>query len=330
MTALPLLPWSDADEVVRVLLAEDDERHAASTRDLLDRTAGPCGFRTDVVGTLDGIRQALARGRYGVVLLDLSLPDGDTFGALPALIEEVGDVPVIVLLEHDDALEAEACVREGVQDCLVKSELTPRGLERAIRYAIERLRKQAMLKALSLTDELTGLYNRRGFMALGEQQLRLAQRAFRGLTLACMDLDGLKSINDTFGHAEGDVALVQTADILRTSFRSADILARLGGDEFVAIAIDTDASSEPVILERLRGRLEDSNLVNGRGYRLSFSVGLAHFDPQHWTSLEHLMAEADRKLYANKLACRGERSNVLAFPRPWPRAAAGAAVSVLD
>jgi diguanylate cyclase (GGDEF)-like protein len=314
MTALPLFPWTDADDVVRVLLVEDNERHAASTRALLDRTTGPSAFRTDVVGTLDAVRQALGRSQYEVVLLDLSLPDGSGLEALPALLDDVGDVPIIVLLESDDGLAADACVREGAQDCLVKGELTSRGLERAIRYAIERLRKQAMLKALSLTDELTGLYNRRGFMVLGEQQLRLAQRAGRGLTLACVDLDGLKSINDTLGHAEGDIALCQTADILRTSFRSADILARLGGDEFVALAIDTDASSEPVLLDRLRGRLQDYNLVHCRGYRLSFSVGLAHFDPQHWTSLECLMAEADRKLYSQKHARRGERSNVLSFP----------------
>ena len=156
-------------------------------------------------------------------------------------------------------------------------------------------------------------------MLLGNQQLRLAQRTGRGLTLACLDLDGLKTINDTFGHAEGDIAIVQTADILRTSFRSADVLARLGGDEFVALAIDTDAASETVLLERLRGRLHDYNLVHCRGYRLSFSTGLAHFDPKCWTSLEHLMAQADRKLYSQKAGGHADRSKVLSFAAPWTR-----------
>jgi diguanylate cyclase (GGDEF)-like protein len=320
MTALNSLPWPDADDVVRVLLVEDDDQQALATRELLDESGGPCAFDTDVLPSLAAARDALGHTRYEVVLLDLTLPDAEGVDAITQLLDDSGDVPVIALVESDDLLLADACVREGAQDCLVKPELTRRTLERAIRYAIERLRKQAALKALSLTDELTGLSNRRGFMLLGDQQLRLAQRAGRGLTLACIDLDGLKTINDTFGHAEGDIALVQTADILRTSFRAADILARLGGDEFVALAIDAEQSSERVLLERLRCRLNDYNFVHCRGYRLSFSVGLAHFDPKGWTSLEALMAQADRSLYSQKRVCHAERSNVLAFPAPWTRA----------
>jgi diguanylate cyclase (GGDEF)-like protein len=319
MTALNSLPWPNADDVVRVLLVEDDEVEAQATRELLDESGGPCAFDTEVAGTLADARESLGSARFEVVLLDLTLPDADGLDALGQLLEEAGDLPVLALVDTDDVLLADACVREGAQDCLVKRELTRRSLERAIRYAIERLRKQAMLKELSLTDELTGLSNRRGFMLLGDQQLRLAQRAGRGLTLACIDVDGLKTINDTFGHAEGDIAIVQTADILRTSFRAADILARLGGDEFVALAIDADASSERVLLDRLRDRLNDYNLVHCRGYRLAFSIGLAHFDPKHWTSLEHLMAQADRKLYSQKHLSRAERSRVLSFPAPWTR-----------
>lgn len=319
MTALTSLPWPDADDLVRVLLVEDDDVQAQATRELLDASGGPCAFDTDLHASLAGAREALVHGHYEVVLLDLTLPDADGIDALAQLLGDAGDVPVIALVESDDLVLADACVREGAQDCLVKRELTRRSLERAIRYAIERLRKQMALKALSLTDELTGLSNRRGFMLLGDQQLRLAQRTGRGLTIACVDLDGLKTINDTFGHAEGDIAIVQTADILRTSFRAADILARLGGDEFVALAIDTDQSSERVLLERLRSRVNDYNLVHCRGYRLSFSIGLAHFDPSHWTSLEALMAEADRKLYSQKRLTHAERSKVLAFPAPWSR-----------
>jgi diguanylate cyclase (GGDEF)-like protein len=319
MTALNSLPWPDADDVVRVLLVEDDELQAQATRELLDESGGPCAFDTEVLTSLASAREALGRGRYEVVLLDLTLPDAEGLDALALVLEDAGDVPVIALVESDDLLLADACVREGAQDCLVKRELTRRTLERAIRYAIERLRKQMALKALSLTDELTGLANRRGFMLLGDQQLRLAQRTGRGLTLASIDLDGLKTINDTFGHAEGDIAIVQTADILRTSFRAADILARFGGDEFVALAIDTDQSSERVLLERLRSRLNDYNLVHCRGYRLAFSIGLAHFDPKHWTSLEALMEQADRHLYSQKHVSRAERSRVLSFPPQWTR-----------
>jgi GGDEF domain-containing protein len=85
----------------------------------------------------------------------------------------------------------------------------------------------------------------------------------------------------------------------------------------VALAIDTDQSSERVLLERLRSRLNDYNLVHCRGYRLAFSIGLAHFDPKHWTSLEALMEQADRHLYSQKHVSRAERSRVLSFPPQW-------------
>jgi len=319
--ALTPLPWPDADDIVRVLLIDDDEADARTTCELLDGPGGPCHYRTEVVGSLATAREVLGRGHFDIILLDLTLPDAPGMEGLTNLLDEVNDIPVITLAEDDDLLVADACVREGAQDCLVKDEMTRRSLERAIRSSIERLRKQAMLKALSLTDELTGLYNRRGFMLLGDQQLRLAQRAGRGLTVASIDLDGLKTINDTFGHAEGDIAIVQTADILRTSFRSADILARFGGDEFVALAIDTEPSGEQVILDRLRARVHEYNLVHGRGYRLSFSIGVAQFDPQQWASLEQLLALADRKLYSQKHASRAERAKVLSFPAPWARVA---------
>src|SRR6267142_1804814 len=126
-------------------------------------------------------------------------------------------------------------------------------LMRAVRCAAKQYMLQAELGNLALTDELTGLYNRRGFMALAERQLKLARRSGRGMLLFMTDVDCLKQINDSFGHFEGDRALKRTADVLEETFRGSDVVARLGGDEFAVLAIEAAGHSEATIKTRLFG-----------------------------------------------------------------------------
>jgi diguanylate cyclase (GGDEF)-like protein len=115
----------------------------------------------------------------------------------------------------------------------------------------ERKRMEAEIREMSLRDLLTGLYNRRGFITLAEQQLKAANRAHRPLQLTFADCDRLKWINDTLGHKEGDKALIDTAQILRQTFRESDIIARLGGDEFAILSIDTADMKHGELLQRL-------------------------------------------------------------------------------
>lgn len=164
----------------------------------------------------------------------------------------------------------------------------------------ERKQHEEALRALSLVDELTGLYNRRGFLTLAQQQLKLARRGSRELLLLFVDMDDFKEINDTHGHGEGDTALKRTAAILRHTFRDSDIIARLGGDEFVVLAADIGHGTDAVIVERLRAELRLRNEQDGFPYRLSFSVGAAHFDPLDPPSMEELLATADAMLYEQK------------------------------
>src|SRR5712664_463698 len=117
-------------------------------------------------------------------------------------------------------------------------------LMRAVRCAAKQYMLQAELGNLALTDELTGLYNRRGFMAVAERQLKLGRRSGRGMLLFVMDVDRMKHINDSFGHSEGDRALKRTADALEETFRDSDVVARLGGDEFAVLAIEASGHSE--------------------------------------------------------------------------------------
>jgi diguanylate cyclase (GGDEF)-like protein len=172
-------------------------------------------------------------------------------------------------------------------------------LMRAVRCAAKQYMLQAELGNLALTDELTGVYNRRGFMALGERQLKLGRRSGRGMLLFMMDLDHLKRINDSFGHFEGDRALKQTAAVLEESFRDSDVVARLGGDEFAVLAIEATGHSEVTIKTRLFECLEAIN-QDPSGYELSLSLGVARFDPGTCTSIGELMVKADQAMYEQK------------------------------
>ncbi len=163
----------------------------------------------------------------------------------------------------------------------------------------ERKRAEAALQSLSLVDELTGLYNRRGFLAVTDQHVAAIRRDNKIPIVLYADLDGLKQINDSYGHHEGDRALAAAAQILKETFRSSDILARLGGDEFVALAaIEEDEGAES-LTDRLREQFDASNAVRSRPYNLSVSVGVAHFEDDRY-SIEDLMAQADHAMYEEK------------------------------
>jgi len=157
-----------------------------------------------------------------------------------------------------------------------------------------------VLQRLSHRDDLTGLHNRRGFMMRAEQNLRLIRRQRTPFLLFFIDLDQLKGINDTFGHAEGNRAIVEAADVLRRCFRQSDLLARFGGDEFAALAIRSGDSDEAVMRARLSGALDAVNLKPDRDYPLSFSVGLLTCGPHEDAHIEELLERADQLMYREK------------------------------
>ena len=156
------------------------------------------------------------------------------------------------------------------------------------------------LRSLSITDELTGLYNRRGFSALAEHQLKISNRIGQGHFLLYADLDGLKNINDTIGHKGGDRVLISTADILRTTFRNSDIIARMGGDEFVVFPIGIDGDDIDMNVSRLQNTIEVHNSKEAPASRISLSVGVAFYDPESPCSVDELLAKADNAMYENK------------------------------
>ena len=156
------------------------------------------------------------------------------------------------------------------------------------------------LRNLSLIDDLTGVYNRRGFMTLAERHLTLARRRKRELLLIFADVDELKQINDEFGHATGDLALVEAAAVLRKTYRSVDIIARLGGDEFTAFPLEAGSDNASLLLNRLQEAIDRNNAEATRPYKLSISVGISRFDPERCQTIQQLLEEADQELYARK------------------------------
>ncbi|MRR55488.1 MAG: diguanylate cyclase [Deltaproteobacteria bacterium] len=170
-----------------------------------------------------------------------------------------------------------------------------------LRDITEKKYVEQKLREISLTDELTGLHNRRGFMTLALQQIKIADRLAQGMTLLYADLDDLKGINDTYGHLAGDQALIDAAAILKTSLRASDILARLGGDEFVGLILESGGETELAVLARVQENLNAHNLLRIRPFRLSFSIGTARYEVTSPCSVEELLEAADREMYRNKL-----------------------------
>jgi len=164
----------------------------------------------------------------------------------------------------------------------------------------DRKRTEEEISFISVTDQLTGLYNRRGFITLAEQQLRFSDRGKRDMLLFFADLDGMKWINDTLGHEEGDRALHDVAVILKETFRASDIIARIGGDEFAILAIDTTGIYPEVMMTRLQNQIDVHNHEDNRRYKISISMGAAYYDPENPCSLDDLMSRADAVMYEQK------------------------------
>jgi len=164
----------------------------------------------------------------------------------------------------------------------------------------ERKRMEEEIREVSIRDQLTGLYNRRGFINLVEQQIKSANRAKRPMLLSFIDVDKLKWINDTLGHKEGDNALIDTANMLRETFRDSDIIARLGGDEFAILAIEVTDLNPDAFAKRLQQNIDAYNAKESIKYRLSMSWGNVIYDPASPLSLDELLSQADRLMYMHK------------------------------
>jgi diguanylate cyclase (GGDEF)-like protein len=282
---------------IRILLV-GEAKDACRLRGLLG-TEDSAQFHIAHVADLDFAAERLSSDPTDVLLVDLGSKQLQGRAYVQAARAAAPDTPMVVLAESEDELLAVEALRQGVQDFLDKEHLDRFVLVRALRYSIERHRVQKNLQNLSLIDDLTGLYNRRGFLALAEQHLRMIQRKGAAL-LIYLDLDDLKLINDSCGHLEGNRALIVTANVLRACFRQSDILARLGGDEFCVLMTDAGQDSAQQVRKRLQQRADFINALSSWNFRLSLSVGIAEVPVVHQPSLDQLLRIADTHMYAEK------------------------------
>ena len=246
-------------------------------------------YTTSVDDAVDRLKTA----NYDLIVLDHTRIDADVFTAFTRLAEKAPDTPIVVLSQFEDDALGFRLIRAGAQDVIIEWQSTEPSILRALTYASERHRQTALLKNLSEIDALTGLYNRRGFFTVADRVLKIARRNRKSVLLVHADYDNLKAINDRHGHLEGDNALMHTADVLKHTFRDADILARISGDEFAALVVESERGMDDSLLDRLQRNLRTHNRQNGKsGYGLSVTTGVARFDPLTTVSLEHLIAEA--------------------------------------
>jgi diguanylate cyclase (GGDEF)-like protein len=292
---------------IKALLIESDEGYLDELREGLSE-AHVQDLELEWVGELSQALARLSQGGFDAILLCLDLSDSQGMVTFDRLYAFAPDVPLIVLADELDEDAAVSTVQAGAQDYLVKQEIGAAMLLRSLRHAIERHRLYSALRSLSLIDDLTGLYNRRGFTDLGEQYLKLARRSGRGVTMVYLDLDRFKTINDSLGHHVGDRALLKIADILRATFRRSDIVARLGGDEFGVLALEAADESSELLVQRLRDQVADFNESSPEPYQLSISIGMAHQVDDPRVRLEDMVAEADSAMYREK---HGKRASAL-------------------
>ena len=250
-----------------------------------------------------------------LAILDLTMPEMDGITVCRHVREDQNATPVYIILLTSKSSKTDIVMglEAGADDYVTKpfdaDELHARvkvgirmvelQLSLALRVA-ELEQAQVTLRNLSLTDDLTGLYNRRGFFALADQHLKSARRAKRQVALIYIDMDELKVINDTHGHKEGSNALQEIGDVLRSTFRSSDIIARIGGDEFVILETYAEHNETQNSVARLQDNLRQRNAESARDYDLSLSIGVAIVESDDSLTIEALLTRGDGLMYEEK------------------------------
>jgi diguanylate cyclase (GGDEF)-like protein/PAS domain S-box-containing protein len=297
----------------RVMLVEDQTGDTAFVKALLENSVQHVHELT-CVERLEEAIEAIRMQRFDLILLDLNLPDSQGLDTL-ARLQEIGcTAPIVVLSGVDDEYTAMQAIERGAQDFLSKSILCGELLIRAIHNSMQRNSILAQVTESSLKDELTGLYNRRGLVTLASTLLRAARRLGTEISLIYIDLDGLKKINDQFGHAIGDAALNEAAEVLRTTIRDCDLACRLGGDEFALLLVGSTSISSRTFLQRLQASIDRLNQQPNRRFNLSMSCGISQYDPLSRPTLDAMMKDADEQMYAQKRLNKQSRANTEAKP----------------
>jgi len=285
----------DDKSCIRVLLVNDDPKESREFRQSLEKENFQVHELLD--GKID--EHTIHPNFIDIIIIRLSSTHGKGLQPFSYLPINLRELPILVMTDsaHEE-LAAEA-VHHGAQEAWVIGEVSDKGVGRLIRHAIERHSSRTRLYNLCMIDDLTGLYNRRGFLVHASEQMIVNKRR-GGFCLSILDLDGLKHINDTRGHLEGDRAIIRVANFLKKAFRKTDILARLGGDEFAVLTVESAKDLTRQRLVRLQKIVADYNRSNKSAFPLSLSAGVLYFKSENSIPLEELLHRADKAMYSHK------------------------------
>jgi diguanylate cyclase (GGDEF)-like protein len=280
------------DKKDSILIIDDDAVILKFMKIVLEMEGYECETAISSQAALERVQST----PFDIMITDIVMPgmDGLELTGKAKVIRP--NMSVIITTGFVDNFSYDKAIEAGASD-FIKKPFT----EKELIARIKHVKMQQEIRNLTLRDELTGIYNRRGFFALVEYQFNMAKRSKTGLFMLYADLDNLKIINDTLGHQGGDSALIMAADILRKNFRQSDIIARIGGDEFVVFPVGTAADCVDKILERLQKAVEAYNAENNCGYLLSISAGISFYDPEQPCTIDDLLASADRSMYERKM-----------------------------
>lgn len=315
---------------MKILIAEDE----TVSRRILKITLESWGH--EVIEACDGAAawQLLQRATAPkLAILDRGMPLMDGITVCRQARRDQSATPVYIILltakssKHDIVVGFEAGADDYVTKPFDRDELHARvevgirivELQRSLAQRVAELEQalgelkqaQETLRNLSLTDDLTGLYNRRGFFTLANQHLKSARRAEQEASLIYTDMDGLKAINDTHGHDEGSSALREIADVLRRTFRSSDIIARIGGDEFVILETYAGRTDAQKSISRLRENLRIRNAESACAYELSLSIGIVRGGLDTYPTVEALLTRGDELMYEEKRSKQRQRDPLM-------------------
>lgn len=258
---------------IEVLLIESDSEEARIIRSSL----GPSirlPVRIDREENLQGGMKRLSERRYDAVLLDLSLPEDPGLVAFLRVRDAFPDLAILVLTRTGDEAVGFKAVDLGALDSLSKDESLAEGLPRRLKYAVDRHRLRTELKGLDMLDDLTGLYNRRGFVALATPVLKVARRMKSGVLMVVAAVEG----DHWSAPAEEARAVRAAGNLIRDTFRDSDLTARVDRDDFAVLAVNT--TDGQAISRRLRDKLTDHNTQAARGgTALALDVGVWSVDP---------------------------------------------------
>jgi len=286
-----LITTSEKAKQENILVVDDD----TLLLDTLNKGLSLRGYQCRTVVSGDIALELLSKDFFDIMVIDVVLPGVSGFELATKAKKIRPDMIIIIMTGFIDEFSYDNAMEAGASDFIKK----PFNVKELI-ARIEHAKRHQSLHDISLHDELTGLYNRRGFFSLAEHMLKKAKRQQDGLFILYSDLDDLKGINDNLGHQQGDWALIDAANILKETFRDSDIIARIGGDEFVVMPIETKGDNLENVVNRLQEAIKIDNTKSKREYKLSISIGTAYFDPWSPCTTDELLSQADKSMYEQK------------------------------